>query len=219
MAIAPEGKSILLITALIAILGVTAGILGRSNWSSGLCLLSLLPLAFSLYFFRDPLRRPPTGMGLVVAPADGRIIEIQNTAAGTEYPAPAIKISIFMSPLNVHVNRIPVGGTISDLRYQPGKFSAAFETKASLHNERQYLGIDTPYGLVGCVQVAGWLARRIVCHLRVGQAVVSGERFGLIRFGSRLDLFLPLHCEIKVVLGQKTRAGETIIGVFHEKTQ
>jgi phosphatidylserine decarboxylase len=121
-----------------------------------------------------------------------------------------------MSPFNVHVNRIPVEGAVQALRYSPGKFSAAFRSKASLDNERQYIAIAGPYGLVGCAQIAGWLARRIVCHLKVGQEVRPGERFGMIRFGSRLDLYLPDNCEIKVRIGEKTRAGETIVGVLHE---
>ncbi|RJP74766.1 MAG: phosphatidylserine decarboxylase family protein, partial [Candidatus Zixiibacteriota bacterium] len=168
------------------------------------------------YFFRDPERRPPDLPGAVVAPADGKIIDLSLVEAGPVHDSAARKVSIFMSPFNVHVNRIPVEGVVKALRYSPGKFAAAFQSKASLDNERQYVDFAGPYGRVGCVQIAGWLARRIVCHLRVGQAVHPGERYGMIRFGSRLDLYLPPECDIRVKLNDRVRAGETIVGVLHE---
>jgi phosphatidylserine decarboxylase len=218
IAIAPEGKPILLLTALLAIVCVSAIIWLNHGGATWLFLLGMLPLAFSLWFFRAPVRHTPPQAGIVVAPADGEIIINDLAPAGPVHPFEARKVSIFMSPLSVHVNRVPVGGTVRQARHHDGSFEAAFKDKASLENERQYITIDTPYGLVGCVQIAGWLARRIVCHLREGQIVVTGERYGLIRFGSRLDLYLPLGCEIRVKKGQMVRAGETIIGVFHEAT-
>jgi phosphatidylserine decarboxylase len=217
IAIAPEGKPILLLTALLAILCVSATIWLNRGGAAWPALLGLLPLAFSLWFFRDPVRHTPPQAGIVVAPADGEIIVIEPESPGPVHAHQALKVSIFMSPLSVHVNRIPVGGVVRQVIHRDGSFEAAFKDKASLYNERQYIAIDTPYGLVGCVQIAGWLARRIVCHLQEGQIVATGERYGLIRFGSRLDLYLPTKCEIRVKKGQMVRAGETIIGVFHEE--
>jgi phosphatidylserine decarboxylase len=217
MNLAPEGKPILLAAAVLAIVFATAGLL-LTGWAAVVVtLLGWLPLAFSIYFFRDPPRRSPEGVGVVVAPADGKIIEINSLADDGDYGASAHKISIFMSPFNVHVNRIPIGGRIQKLRYQRGKYTAAFQPKASLDNERQYIEINSPYGLIGCTQVAGWLARRIVCHLQEGQDVATGERFGMIRFGSRLDLYLPPACDLSVQVRDRVFAGESIIGVFHEE--
>lgn len=217
MGIAPEGKPILLATALLAIALVSLGLWLNRGAGAGVILVGLLPLAFSLWFFRDPVRRTPPQAGIVVAPADGEIIAIAPGEAGPIHAYAARKVSIFMSPLNVHVNRIPVGGVVRQSVHSDGKFAAAFKDKASLDNERQYVLIESPYGPVGCVQIAGWLARRIVCHLQEGQRVATGERYGVIRFGSRLDLYLPPGCEIRVRMGQKVRSGETIIGVFHEE--
>ncbi len=215
---APEGKSILLITALLAIICVSVGAVIGGQPALWLGVIGLLPFAFSTYFFRDPRRQTPQASGIVVAPADGKIIVVDRqqddpvVQSGQNW-----KISIFMSPFNVHVNRIPLGGEVEHLKYNSGQFLAAFDSRASQKNERQYIGIRSPFGAVGCVQIAGWLARRIVCHLHLRQQVVSGERFGMIRFGSRLDVYLPDSCDVQVHLGQKVRAGETIIGVFHEK--
>ncbi len=224
MAIAPEGKGVLLVAALWAVLGVSAATALFQEVAVWIVPLSLVPLAFVLYFFRDPERRPPDQIGTVVAPADGRVIEIadarpefllgdrENQGGETSH----LKLSIFMSPLNVHVNRIPVNGEVAGLQYQKGKFSGAFRGKASSENERHYIRLDTAYGAVGCVQVAGWLARRIVCHLNVGQKVAIGQRFGIIKFGSRVDLYLPRSCRLMIEVGQKTRAGETVVALYRE---
>jgi phosphatidylserine decarboxylase len=214
--IAPEGKPILLATALFAVLCVSAGIVLGGLVATILTLVGLFPLAFSLYFFRDPVRRVPQQIGTVVAAADGKIIEVSLVEPNPVHEHRAWKVSTFMSPLNVHINRIPVGGTVQSLKHHRGLFLAAFESKASLNNERQVIAIESPYGPVGCVQIAGWLARRIVCHLRQGEKVETGQRFGLIRFGSRVDLYLPPECDIKVKPADRVRGGETIIGVFHE---
>jgi phosphatidylserine decarboxylase len=225
MAVAPEGKGVLLVAALLAVLGVSAAVSLFQEVAVWIVLLSLAPLAFALYFFRDPERRPPDQTDIVVAPADGRVIEIADARPefllgerenqGSE--ASHLKLSIFMSPLNVHVNRIPVSGEVAGLQYQKGKFGGAFKGKASSENERHYIRLDTVYGAVGCVQVAGWLARRIVCHLNKGQKVAIGQRFGIIKFGSRLDLYLPRSCRLTVEVGQKTKAGETVVALFREE--
>jgi len=225
MAIAPEGKGVLLWAALLGILGVSAGVIFFQNTAVWIVLPSLAPLALALHFFRDPDRRPPDQLDIAVAPADGRVIEVVDArpdflAGGREDPSGApshVKVSIFMSPLNVHVNRIPASGEVAGLQYQKGKFSGAYKGKASSENERQYIRLNTAYGAIGCVQVAGWLARRIVCHLKMGQKAAIGQRFGIIKFGSRVDLYLPKPCRLMIGVGQRTRAGETIVALFRKE--
>jgi phosphatidylserine decarboxylase len=224
MAIAPEGKGVLLWAALLGVLGVSVSIVFFEQVAVWIALPSLIPLAFALHFFRDPDRRPPDEPDIAVAPADGRVIEVaeaqpeflrEKGSVPSESPS-HIKVSIFMSPLNVHVNRIPASGQVAGLYYQKGKFGGAFKSQASSANERQYIRLNTAYGALGCVQVAGWLARRIVCHLKMDQGTVAGQRFGIIKFGSRVDLYLPKPCRLAVRMGQRTKAGETIIAHFRE---
>ena len=225
MAVAPEGKGILLVSALMGVLGVSIAVAFFQEMAAWIALPCLIPLAFSLHFFRDPVRRPPDRPDIAVSPADGRVIEIADERPGflTDGQAPAgdagshVKVSIFMSPLNVHVNRIPANGDVTGLHYQEGRFDGAFKSSASLENERQYIRLNTAYGTMGCVQVAGWLARRIVCHLTMGQKTTIGQRFGIIKFGSRVDLYLPKPCRLAVGMGQRTKAGETIIAQFREE--
>ena len=156
-------------------------------------------------FFRDPVRKIPEGDNLIVAPADGKIVESEKTDT-------QIVISIFLSVFDVHVNRIPVTGTIERVTYRPGKFKAAFKKSASDLNERFEIEIKTDKYNVTVHQIAGVLARRVVCRLKTGQSVEMGDRFGLIRFGSRTDLFLPASAKIDIKKGQKVRGGETVIG-------
>lgn len=172
------------------------------------CLLTL----FTVYFFRDPARSPRIEEKGVFSPADGKIVQItQNSDQGTGEKV--LKVSVFMSLLDVHVNRIPVAGKISTVTYHPGKFIAANLNKASEQNERNTVTLETGDGRkVAVVQVAGLIARRIACWVNKGDEVRTGQRFGLIRFGSRLDIYLPGASRIIAVPGQKVRAGETIIG-------
>ncbi|MBF0262047.1 MAG: phosphatidylserine decarboxylase family protein [Magnetococcales bacterium] len=164
-----------------------------------------------VWFFRDPERQTPTGEGLVIAPADGRVVAIEETTAPLS-GLPARKFSIFMNVFSVHVNRFPIDGTVEAVAYHPGKFLNAALDKASIENERMEVHAKTRNGVsISFVQVAGLVARRIVCYLKAGDAKAAGERFGLIRFGSRVDVYLPLTAKIQPALGDKTRAGETII--------
>lgn len=165
---------------------------------------ALLLALFVLYFFRDPERKPPAGQGLVLAPADGRISELARGPEGC-------RVSIFLSLLDVHINRAPVGGRIRETTYTPGRFHPAWEGRASGENERNHLVIASPGGDYGVTQIAGVLARRIVCTKRPGDEVARGERIGLIRFGSRTDLHLPPGVEPLVVVGDRVRGGETIM--------
>ncbi|MBW2476316.1 MAG: phosphatidylserine decarboxylase family protein [Deltaproteobacteria bacterium] len=169
---------------------------------------------FTVYFFRNPERFPPEDPRAVVAPADGKIIFIGKVAEERYFDgAELTKISIFMNVFNVHVNRAPVSGQILDLFYNRGRFFNASLDKASLENEQAGLLIETKTGQrVLCVQIAGLVARRIVCYPEVGDSLERGMRYGLIRFGSRVDVFLPPEVDIQVALGERTVAGETVLG-------
>ena len=165
-------------------------------------------------FFRDPPRVTPVRDGLVVAPADGRISQITTAAPPYELglgPTPLPRISIFMSVFDCHINRSPVAGSVEKIVYQPGKFFNADLDKASLDNERNSLVIAAAGSRVAVVQIAGLVARRIVCFVREGQPVGAGERFGMIRFGSRLDVYLPDGVAPLVAVGQTAIAGETVL--------
>jgi phosphatidylserine decarboxylase len=179
--------------------------------------LSLLFLLFSLfivYFFRDPERVVPAGDDLILSAADGKVISIKPIDDMEFIGKDGTLISVFMSVFNVHVNRIPISGQVYYVKYNKGRFLPAFEDKASLENEQNELGLDTSRGKIILKQIAGIIARRIVCKIKPGDAVKAGERFGMIKFGSRVDLFLPNNTEIKIELNQKVKAGETVIGVF-----
>jgi phosphatidylserine decarboxylase len=168
-------------------------------------------------FFRDPKRVTPLREGLVVAPADGRVSMVVQAVPPQELglgDKPLPRVSIFMSVFNCHVNRSPATGRVDRIAYRPGKFINAELDKASEHNERNSLVIATPSGQVGVIQIAGLVARRIVCFVREGQSMTAGERFGLIRFGSRLDIFLPEGTKPLVAEGQTAVAGETVLADF-----
>jgi len=176
--------------------------------------LGVVATAWCAYFFRDPRRVTPAREGLIVSPADGRISQVAMAAAPVELEmgvAPRTRISIFMSVFDVHVNRAPVSGQIERIVYRPGKFLNADLDKASEENERNGIVIRTSAGRVGIVQIAGLLARRIVCFVRDGQTVNAGDRVGLIRFGSRVDVYLPEGAKLLVAEGQTSIAGETLI--------
>jgi phosphatidylserine decarboxylase len=173
-------------------------------------------------FFRDPVRVTPVREGIVVAPADGRISMITQVLPPAELglgDKPLPRVSIFMSVFNCHVNRCPAAGRIERIAYRPGAFINAELDKASEDNERNSLVIATPDGRIGVIQIAGLVARRIVCFVREGQSIGAGERFGLIRFGSRLDVYLPDGTKALVSEGQTAVAGETILADFRLSDQ
>ena len=178
-----------------------------------LVLLGLAAIGFTVWFFRNPERIAPDINGAVLAPADGKIIKVEQLESSPHYPERCNKISIFMSVFNVHVNRVPFDGTISGLNYNPGKFFSANLDKASLENEYNAVTLTTGRGKRVCfVQIAGLIARRIVCNLTMGGRVKKGERYGMICFGSRVDVFLPERSRIQVENGQKVSAGTTVLG-------
>jgi len=168
---------------------------------------------FVIYFFRDPERGGPPGDNAILSPADGKVIQVQPCVEERFLHGPAIKISVFMSLFNVHVNRNPLSGRIVDSAYSPGKFLRADLDRASAANEQNALLVETAEGTrLMVVQIAGLIARRIVCWVKKGDSVVRGQRFGLIRFGSRLDIYLPRDTQLQVRVGQKALAGQTILG-------
>ncbi len=220
--LAQDGRGVIRGMSIIALGLLALGVAGLSfGWSpflgAALVILALAVMAFTLYFFRDPERTSPVDAapGAVISPADGRIIVIQDVAHEPIYlKGPATLISIFMSPLNVHVNRIPIDGEVAHVAYHPGQFKAAFESVASEVNERAIFGIQSAAGKVLFQQVAGFIARRIVYHLTPGDRVRVGERFGMIKFGSRVDVWLPAGSKIQVQLGDLTSAGVTVLGLL-----
>lgn len=168
---------------------------------------------FIAWFFRNPRRTIPQEPGLIVAPGDGKIIAIDEQYEPRFLKERSIRLSIFLNIFDVHVNRIPCEGTVEDVVYQPGRFVAANRPDAGLRNEQNALMLRTAGGAkVLCVQVAGLIARRIVCWASPGEVVQRGERFGLIRFGSRVDTFLPLSTALRVAVGDRVKGGETVLG-------
>ena len=184
-------------------------------WFAPLGFVGLVLTAWCIYFFRDPPRVTPDRDGLVISPADGVVQSIVQAAPPAELemgPEPRTRVAVFMNVFNVHVNRVPITGTISIAAYRPGKFINASFDKASEQNERHSLKVTTKGGQdVGFVQIAGLVARRIICNAKVGDWMLAGERFGVIRFGSRVDVYLPNGVAPKVAVGQLAIAGETVL--------
>ncbi|MBI5167447.1 MAG: phosphatidylserine decarboxylase [candidate division NC10 bacterium] len=173
-----------------------------------LAALALFSLGFVAFFFRDPEREVSQGEGLILSPADGRVVAVRPS------PGKGIRVSIFLSLFDVHINRAPVTATVSEVLYRPGAFKVAFAEEASRVNEQNLIRFASPQGELLMRQIAGVLARRIVCWVRPGQKVEAGERIGLIRFGSRVDLELPLRAEVRVKEGDRVRGGLDVIGVM-----
>jgi len=200
------------ITAIISFLIIVIAIFINNNIAKiSLIAFAVLLVAFTLYFFRDPERNPPQQEDVVVSPADGRVLFVKEVDGDKFINDKAIQISIFMSPLNVHVNRIPITGQVDYLEYFEGRYIAAFEDKASELNEREEIGITNTNGKIFFTQVAGFVARRIVNELSIGDEVKIGERFGMIKFGSRVDVIAPMNWKPVVKKDQNVTAGESIL--------
>ncbi len=182
----------------------------------GVIAVSVVFFGLTANFFRDPDRVTPEGARHIIAPADGKIVAVKQVDEQEYLHAKATQISIFMSPLNVHVNRNPITGSVEHVRYVAGEYFAAYEDKASEKNEQSVVGVRNGYGRVLFKQIAGFIARRIVCPLNVGDSVKAGERFGMIKFGSRVDVFVPANAVVNVSVGEATVAGETVLADFHE---
>jgi len=179
--------------------------------------IGLILTLWCAYFFRDPERMTPQDDDLVISPADGKVSSVQMVVPPSELnlgDEPMLRISVFMNVFNCHVNRAPMRGRIQTIAYRSGSFLNAELDKASEHNERNGLVIESAHGAIGVVQIAGFVARRILCFAQPNEPLQAGERFGLIRFGSRLDVFLPAGAVARVTLGQTAVAGETVIAEF-----
>jgi phosphatidylserine decarboxylase len=208
MGIAREGYPLILTAGTLAFFALASG------WQIIAVLSGVSTLAL-LGFFRDPERFPPDEKGLIVAPADGKVVSIARVRDDSLFNEATTRVSIFLSPLDVHINRTPIEGQVQAVHYQPGKFLPAYKQEASQNNEQNALRIvDSEGRKVGVVQIAGVLARRIVCRVKRGDTLDRGERFGLIMFGSRTDLYLPQGCDVRVVEGERVRGGETIVARF-----
>ncbi len=203
---AKEGLPFLAITALAALLAGWLGWRGVAAIAGGLTL-------FVGWFFRNPARTIPQGPNLVVAPGDGKVIAIEEEFEPRFLKERSIRLTIFLNVFDVHINRTPCEGVVHDVQYQPGQFLVASRPEATIQNEQNAVLLTTPTGVkVLCVQVAGLIARRIVCWVSPGDPVPRGERFGLIQFGSRMDTFVPLGTALRVSVGDRVKGGETILG-------
>ena len=175
--------------------------------------LGAVATAFSAWFFRNPARVVPQGANLVVAPGDGKVIAIEEEFEPRYLKERSLRVTIFLNVFDVHINRMPCDGVVEDVQYQPGLFLVASKPEATLRNEQNAVMIKTPEDIkVLCVQVAGLIARRIVCWSSPRDRAIRGERYGLIRFGSRMDTFLPLGTKLRVSVGERVKGGESILG-------
>lgn len=200
----------------LAVAGVPAVAAWTLGWTVAGSLLGAV-VFFTGWFFRNPPRRVPDGANLVVSPGDGRVLAVAEEAEPRFLKARAVRVSIFLSPLDVHINRAPCAGQVKAVAYSPGRFLVASRPDATLVNEQVAALLETDAGhRVLCVQVAGYVARRIVCWLTEGERVARGERYGLIRFGSRVDVYVPVGSRVLVEPGQRTIGGETVLAELPE---
>ena len=206
------GLNTFLVCSAFAAILVLVGLYVNNGWIKyPLIILGAGFFLFTLNFFRDPDRTPPSRDDVIVSPADGTVIIIKDIFEEEFVKDTTTQLSIFMSPLNVHVNRIPISGTIGMRKYIEGDYLVASYEKADKRNERTEIGIDSKHGKMMFTQVAGFVARRIVCPLKEGESVKMGNRFGMIKFGSRSDVFAPKKWKLKVKVGDQVTAGETIL--------
>lgn len=180
------------------------------GWLVPAAALLLLAVALAA-FFRDPERHPPSGRDLVLSPADGRVMVAGPSGAEAALAGQWTQVSVFLSPLDVHVNRVPVSGKVTRVEYRPGRYRAAYRAEATSENERSEIWIDDGERTVVCRQITGVLVRRVVCRLAPGDSVRAGDRLGVMKFGSRIDLFLPAGTRLRAAVGDRVRGGETVI--------
>ena len=186
----------------------------NDKWALAISILSIIICLFIVSFFRNPKRYIPLGEDAIICPADGKVVVIEDVMETEYFNEMRKQVSVFMSPANVHVNRSPIDGEVKYFKYHPGKYLVAWHPKSSTDNERTSMVIENESFSVLVRQIAGKLARRIVYYVEEGDEIERGEEFGFIKFGSRIDLFLPLNTKINVELNQKVRGGETVIGII-----
>jgi len=208
-----EGFKIIFITLLVlTLINFPLEMFFMGEWYTDTVLvLSVIFFILIVQFFRDPHRETPVGDDLIIAPADGKVVVIEEVDEPEYLKTKCRQISIFMSPVNVHVNRYPTSGKVLYEKYHPGKYLVAWHPKSSTENERTTVVVEHPKGQVLFRQIAGALAKRIVNYAKVGHVAKAGAEYGFIKFGSRIDIYLPLECVINVELNQKTVGGETVI--------
>jgi phosphatidylserine decarboxylase len=213
--ISKYGYDVVAVVVVAVVIGSSSAwfLLDAKGLKFGIIGIFLLLLIFTLGFFRDPERATPEGENLVISPADGKVVLIKEVDEDEFLHGPAVQVSVFMSPLNVHVNRFPMKGTVAYFKHIPGKYLVAFDEKSSTRNERTHIGIENGRSRVFFKQIAGFVARRIVAPLEVGDVAACGQRFGMIRFGSRVDVVVPREYTVKVRIGDKAVAGETVLAV------
>ena len=209
MRILPVAKDAYVYVAVLAVLFLLFFFLYKP-----LSIIILVMVLFVLFFFRDPKRKVPEESNIIVSPADGRVMSVEEIFEDTYIKGKAIKISIFLSVFNVHINRSPIKGMVKSIVYRPGKYLPAFKSHASDINEKNTIAIEGSNVQILVSQITGFIARRIVCWSKEGSALEKGERFGLIKFGSCTEIIVPDHIKIKIKLGDKVRGAETIIGVI-----
>jgi phosphatidylserine decarboxylase len=204
--IAPQGYPLILAGVVLIFLGA----IGHWPW---LTVLGFLAGGFFAYFFRDPEREIPGGPETIVSPADGKVVLVDEVQENDFLKSPARRVAIFMNVFDVHVNRFPMAGVVREVMHRPGEYKAAFRQDAAMRNEQQAVVLETDSGRqVLVVQIAGLLARRIIPFVKPGQQLARGERFGMICFGSRVDVYLPREADIQVKVGDRVKAGSSIIG-------
>lgn len=216
MRITKDGRDIVIGSAIVAIIFVVLALFVQQAILSLFAIVTVIFFIFCIYFFRDPERSIVEDETVILSPGDGKVVQIDEVNENEYFKAKVKRVSVFLSVFNVHVNRIPISGKVAHFSYHRGKYLAAYKSDASLENERTVIGIESNDGKrVLFSQIAGILARRIICHVREGQVVRQGERMGMIRFGSRVDILFPSEsAEIKVAVGDVVKGGKSIIGVF-----
>ncbi|MEX0780670.1 MAG: phosphatidylserine decarboxylase family protein [Balneolales bacterium] len=215
---ARDGFFVILFTLFVALIVVFIGLWIGNTVSVLFYLVAITMIAFTLYFFRDPERSTPDSKYRLISPADGKVILIQDVIENTYIKGPATQLSIFLSPLDVHVNRNPVDGILEYVKYIPGKYLVAWHEKSSELNERAEFGVlHNNKTKIFYKQIAGFIARRIVFHVKEGDGVMAGKRFGMMKFGSRMDIIVPGNVKFNVEIDDRVVAGETVLGTIDEK--
>jgi len=208
---------ILLVIFLLFAITIILWIINKKIFMLIIGIILFLFILFILNFFRDPDRQIPDEKNIIISPADGKVVEIKSDQELLFFDKKFVKVSIYLSLWDVHINRIPIDGEIIFQEYSKGKFYPAYKNKASQKNESNLIGIKTKIGEVFVKQIAGIIARRIISTVNIGDEVYKGQRFGMIRFGSRVELFLPNDIELTITKGDVLRGGESIVGKFYEK--